>query len=207
MRRLPPRSTRTDTLFPYTTLFRSFGLHAEGVGLGLDVIVGGRCAARVVFVFVQAGGGVDPARTGQAQLLARGARVQAYRAAIVLKSQAHAAAVAAFAVVVAIVVGAQRLAVHVPGHVLVLQAAGRVELVQAVTADGAHDAGRHRPAIGIAALGNDIDDAARGAAAVLHRAAAAHDFDALDAVQRHRAQRGRRQVVVVLRHAVDQDQR
>src|SRR3546814_4401312 len=26
MRRLPPRSTRTDTLFPYTTLFRS----AEG---------------------------------------------------------------------------------------------------------------------------------------------------------------------------------
>src|SRR3546814_6135531 len=25
MLRLPPRSTRTDTLFPYTTLFRSFG--------------------------------------------------------------------------------------------------------------------------------------------------------------------------------------
>src|SRR3546814_10037916 len=25
MRRRPPRSTRTDTLFPYTTLFRSFG--------------------------------------------------------------------------------------------------------------------------------------------------------------------------------------
>src|SRR3546814_9160837 len=27
MRRRPPRSTRTDTLFPYTTLFRSQGLH------------------------------------------------------------------------------------------------------------------------------------------------------------------------------------
>src|SRR3546814_1590750 len=26
MRRRPPRSTRTDTLFPYTTLFRSRGL-------------------------------------------------------------------------------------------------------------------------------------------------------------------------------------
>src|SRR3546814_1522882 len=26
MIRLPPRSTRTDTLFPYTTLFRSFGV-------------------------------------------------------------------------------------------------------------------------------------------------------------------------------------
>src|SRR3546814_2460518 len=35
MRRLPPRSTRTDTLFPYTTLFRSVQvvdlvLHAGG---------------------------------------------------------------------------------------------------------------------------------------------------------------------------------
>src|SRR3546814_9717802 len=27
MRRRPPRSTRTDTLLPYTTLFRSDGLH------------------------------------------------------------------------------------------------------------------------------------------------------------------------------------
>src|SRR3546814_19715114 len=26
MSRRPPRSTRTDTLFPYTTLFRSYGL-------------------------------------------------------------------------------------------------------------------------------------------------------------------------------------
>src|SRR3546814_4618680 len=31
MIRRPPRSTRTDTLFPYTTLFRS-GHHAEVVG-------------------------------------------------------------------------------------------------------------------------------------------------------------------------------
>src|SRR3546814_18491561 len=31
MRRRPPRSTRTDTLFPYTTLFRSQGLEAERV--------------------------------------------------------------------------------------------------------------------------------------------------------------------------------
>src|SRR3546814_4981569 len=28
MIRRPPRSTRTDTLFPYTTLFRSFGMVA-----------------------------------------------------------------------------------------------------------------------------------------------------------------------------------
>src|SRR3546814_8539133 len=30
MRRRPPRSTRTDTLYPYTTLFRSFGNPALG---------------------------------------------------------------------------------------------------------------------------------------------------------------------------------
>src|SRR3546814_9991904 len=29
MRRRPPRSTRTDTLFPYTTLFRSHRTHAH----------------------------------------------------------------------------------------------------------------------------------------------------------------------------------
>src|SRR3546814_9530755 len=30
MIRRPPRSTRTDTLFPYTTLFRSFRQHLRG---------------------------------------------------------------------------------------------------------------------------------------------------------------------------------
>src|SRR3546814_9803298 len=30
MRRRPPRSTRTDTLFPYTTLFRSVDCDAQG---------------------------------------------------------------------------------------------------------------------------------------------------------------------------------
>src|SRR3546814_3547652 len=33
MIRRPPRSTRTDTLFPYTTLFRSFRLDERGVVL------------------------------------------------------------------------------------------------------------------------------------------------------------------------------
>src|SRR3546814_21087459 len=32
MIRRPPRSTRTDTLFPYTTLFRSAGLVETGIG-------------------------------------------------------------------------------------------------------------------------------------------------------------------------------
>src|SRR3546814_12227022 len=34
MIRRPPRSTRTDTLFPYTTLFRSFAEVDGGVGGG-----------------------------------------------------------------------------------------------------------------------------------------------------------------------------
>src|SRR3546814_21062691 len=38
MIRRPPRSTRTDTLFPYTTLFRSL----VGVGAGTDA--GDKCA-------------------------------------------------------------------------------------------------------------------------------------------------------------------
>src|SRR3546814_5933003 len=32
MIRRPPRSTRTDTLFPYTTLFRSIGVFEQGDG-------------------------------------------------------------------------------------------------------------------------------------------------------------------------------
>src|SRR3546814_4724832 len=35
MIRRPPRSTRTDTLFPYTTLFRS------GLGVGVGINLGG----------------------------------------------------------------------------------------------------------------------------------------------------------------------
>src|SRR3546814_16178153 len=41
MIRRPPRSTRTDTLFPYTTLFRSI-LHREGrETIGEDLPIGG----------------------------------------------------------------------------------------------------------------------------------------------------------------------
>src|SRR3546814_13801691 len=36
MIRPPPRSTRTDTLFPYTTLFRSIGRAAETLARGAE---------------------------------------------------------------------------------------------------------------------------------------------------------------------------
>src|SRR3546814_3808145 len=48
MIRRPPRSTRTDTLFPYTTLFRSVGTYPRG---------------RIRTVSVDAGGS-DPRRQG-----------------------------------------------------------------------------------------------------------------------------------------------
>src|SRR3546814_8037102 len=39
--RRPPRSTRTDTLFPYTTLFRSAQCHGQSLAIGADNRVGG----------------------------------------------------------------------------------------------------------------------------------------------------------------------
>src|SRR3546814_12261540 len=60
MIRRPPRSTRTDTLFPYTTLFRS--LIADDVGLGKTIEAGlliaalrQRNAAKRVLLVVPAG--------------------------------------------------------------------------------------------------------------------------------------------------------
>src|SRR3546814_3639488 len=34
--RRPPRATRTDTLFPYTTLFRSYAKYGSGWGESID---------------------------------------------------------------------------------------------------------------------------------------------------------------------------
>src|SRR6056297_2426880 len=47
MIRRPPRSTRTDTLFPYTTLFRSGGFEGgldilRAIALGADFVMMGR---------------------------------------------------------------------------------------------------------------------------------------------------------------------
>src|SRR3546814_3366051 len=43
MIRRPPRATRTDTLFPYTTLFRSAGTHCPI--RSIDLVVGNRPAS------------------------------------------------------------------------------------------------------------------------------------------------------------------
>src|SRR3546814_13026724 len=46
MIRLPPRSTRTDTLFPYTTLFRSQSAHFKGAASQCLNRFGRRTASR-----------------------------------------------------------------------------------------------------------------------------------------------------------------
>src|SRR3546814_13755507 len=41
MRRRPPKSTRTDTLFPYTTLFRSHRGEQVVSGVAINILVSG----------------------------------------------------------------------------------------------------------------------------------------------------------------------
>src|SRR3546814_2989763 len=57
MLRRPPRSTRTDTLFPYTTLFRSGDIEAETENL-LGALKTARCP--VILVSNEVGLGIVP---------------------------------------------------------------------------------------------------------------------------------------------------
>src|SRR3546814_4253819 len=71
MIRRPPRSTRTDTLFPYTTLFRSLFLAGDG---GCDFLLQQQAHQRIVIrlqpprlVSLGVGGEPQPARLLQQQ--------------------------------------------------------------------------------------------------------------------------------------------
>src|SRR3546814_17616459 len=68
MRRRPPRSTRTDTRFPYTTLFRSTLLIFDEVMTGFRVALGG----------AQARYGVAPDLSTLGKLIGGGMPVGAY---------------------------------------------------------------------------------------------------------------------------------
>src|SRR3546814_2377135 len=62
MIRRPPRSTRTDTLFPYTTLFRARVLSSPySMGNGAAIKRGARAASGEILVFMDADGQHDPA--------------------------------------------------------------------------------------------------------------------------------------------------
>src|SRR3546814_19245060 len=78
MIRRPPRSTRTDTLFPYTTLFRSIGGDQRAVegGEGVEhvlprdaVAVGPREGGQVAAVGAQLAEHLGPARVHQPRVL------------------------------------------------------------------------------------------------------------------------------------------
>src|SRR3546814_19771502 len=61
MIRRPPRSTRTDTLFPYTTLFRSIGAGSYGV-LAQSISQGGGLGTGMIAdsaALIHVGGGSD----------------------------------------------------------------------------------------------------------------------------------------------------
>src|SRR3546814_15246046 len=64
MIRRPPRSTRTDTLFPYTTLFRSAGGRADTAIFLLDDRLGRQLLARRIAPQGRADVRVEPFRKG-----------------------------------------------------------------------------------------------------------------------------------------------
>src|SRR3546814_14148685 len=76
MIRRPPRSTRTDTLFPYTTLFRSgddlrLAVGVEDLGIDVDAVEHPRQAqSHLVEVGIGAGVGLDLLRGGKVGLYA-----------------------------------------------------------------------------------------------------------------------------------------
>src|SRR3546814_6501071 len=82
MIRRPPRSTRTDTLFPYTTLFRSDGVGVGGEWhpfalLGLHLQPGGAGADQQgdqVDVFVRTGAHVGDVIRGDRRIVDRAQR-------------------------------------------------------------------------------------------------------------------------------------
>src|SRR3546814_2011230 len=78
MIRRPPRSTRTDTLFPYTTLFRSIGRNydAGAVAVGRKIHVTELVAVRRAGAVV-----VDPDAVEHARYAQRGAVERALDAA------------------------------------------------------------------------------------------------------------------------------
>src|SRR3546814_6706053 len=69
MIRRPPRSTRTDTLFPYTTLFRSRLSLREGGALRQADVTAEKARGKVV---LQSGGQVVSAKVDLGQLVLRG---------------------------------------------------------------------------------------------------------------------------------------
>src|SRR3546814_4108015 len=79
MIRRPPRSTRTDTLFPYTTLFRSTALLVTGVDnaflmrlMSLPLIVGGVCIiTSIIGTYMERLGARSEEHTSELQSLMR----------------------------------------------------------------------------------------------------------------------------------------
>src|SRR3546814_3842117 len=73
MIRRPPRSTRTDTLFPYTTLFRSLRLDGDAAAMQLDQLAADAEAEAAALAAPDAGIGL-PERLEQSRQVVGGNR-------------------------------------------------------------------------------------------------------------------------------------
>src|SRR3546814_6276354 len=71
MIRRPPRSTRTDTLFPYTTLFRSLRLDGDAAAMQLDQLAADAEAEAAALAAPDAGIGL-PERLEQSRQVVGG---------------------------------------------------------------------------------------------------------------------------------------
>src|SRR3546814_20784685 len=96
--RRPPRSTRTDTLFPYTTLFRSFGVMAsDEQAQGLFFLVGERLKSCHGSACVCAGSGGrftkrrigGPPQINRIRITAKACRPRPWPDPIILRSNAR----------------------------------------------------------------------------------------------------------------------
>src|SRR3546814_1537218 len=78
MIRLPPGSTRTDTLFPYTTLFRSpartLEIHHRGSGARAEVAIDAESRATAIEEFLQDAGRREDVGFSQQRITHRNSR-------------------------------------------------------------------------------------------------------------------------------------
>jgi hypothetical protein len=170
---------------------------ADAVGVQRAEVLRGRGLGRIGVELGQRQG------TRQARLLLRAFHLDAHAAAREAGLQADAEVALVEVAVVAVVLAALARHGDVGGDVARHLRQRRAHVVLAELAGF----GEHRAVhAGLrAAAGHDLDHAAGGALAVQHAAAAAHDLDALDGIDRDRRQHGIGQLVFVEAHAVDHD--
>ena len=180
-------------------------IHRHTVAVALRIIQRRLRAAAVGCQLVDARAGLYLSRAGQPQSLVISRQLDAYFTAFGQHAHVGGAVGLAVLVVVAITVGFKVVDGHANAHPLAAVLRGDTGFT------GAVGSGARAQAAGSGAIergtGDDVDHTADRAFAIQHRAAAAHDLDALDIDQRKRRPLHAGQVVVGDAPPVDQNQR